>query len=494
MMNGGISARGSGTSGALARQKHIATPYAGPETGAPFRGAESGSTKYACDMRAVPLAWIRLATAGCSLILGAGPASQTAVADDVSANPSSNDVTNVLQISRLSSSDLKISHSFHLEGTVWWANTQQGRFVLKDESGAAELEMDLAGQGVQLGQRVRLEGNGTIVRRAAGFRIGARGAVVDNNGIHGMEEKSGAVYLKAGRHPIRVDWFNGVEKYGLEVDYEGAGLPRQKIPDAALFRMQKDSILGTSNWVNGLDYRCYEVPGEVLTDFSQQPAIKSGTTTNFDLSVMARPEHVGIQFTGCLEVAAGWPLHFLHHVGRRQPVVCGRPIPAVGSDWAGGAARAEADCHRPDVARGGRWAMGGGGGESDVCERAAGRGETGVERRGGPDAGGDCRRLTVARGRAFEQPDTRGGILPERRHRRRPKGSRGIIGAGRQGDRAAGDAPGGNGKHEHQRGRVAGTDHGQRSAPVETGGSAARIPGQNAGRGHLRASRSARPS
>ncbi|MGB8370692.1 MAG: ATP-binding protein [Limisphaerales bacterium] len=253
-------------------------------------------------MRATFLVWPRLAVAGCSLMLGAGLATQTSASDGAPTNPPAFDVTNVLQISRLSSADPKASHAIRLEGTVWWANAAQGRFVLKDESGAAELEMDLAGQPVQPGQQVRVEGNGTIVRRGAGFRLGARGSVVDNNGIHGMTEKSGAVYLKAGRHPIRVDWFNGVEKYGLEVEYEGPGLPRQKIPDTGLFRMQADATGWTSNLVNGLDYRCYEVPGEVLTDFSQQTAIKSGTTTNFDLSVMARPEHVGLQFTGYLEV------------------------------------------------------------------------------------------------------------------------------------------------------------------------------------------------
>jgi signal transduction histidine kinase len=268
----------------------------------PFRSAEPGTNEYADGMRATFLVWLRLAIAGCGFMLGAALIIQTAAAEQGTTGQPAFDVTNVLQVARLSSENPNISHAIRLEGTVWWANPAQGRFVLKDESGAAELEMDLAGQPIKPGQRVRVEGNGTIARRGAGFRLGARGSVVDNNGIHGMTEKSGAIYLKAGRHPFRLDWFNGVEKYGLEVDYEGPGLPRQKIPDAVLFRMQADATGGTSNFVNGLDYRCYEVPGEVLTDFSQQTAIKSGTTTNFDLSVMTRPEHVGLQFTGFLEV------------------------------------------------------------------------------------------------------------------------------------------------------------------------------------------------
>ena len=280
----------------------VGHPRSVPLGRVPFHRAESGLNQYPDLMRATFLAWPRLALAGWGLLLGATLLTQTAAAEQGTTGPPAFDVTNVLQVAHLGSENLNVNHAIHLEGAVWWANPAQGRFVLKDESGAAELEMDLAGQRVQPGQQVRVEGNGTIARSGAGFRLGARGSVVDNNGIHGMTEKSGAVYLKAGRHPIRVDWFNGVEKYGLEVEYEGPGLPRQKIPVAALFRMQADATGGTSNRMNGLDYRCYEVPGEVLTDFSQQAAIKSGTTTNFDLSVMARPEHVGLQFTGFLEV------------------------------------------------------------------------------------------------------------------------------------------------------------------------------------------------
>ena len=70
---------------------------------------------------------------------------------------------------------------------------------MQDGYGAEELEMELQGQSVLPGQRVRLEGIATIARRGGGVRIGAKGSVVDNNGIHGMTEKSGAVYLKAGR-------------------------------------------------------------------------------------------------------------------------------------------------------------------------------------------------------------------------------------------------------------------------------------------------------
>ena len=248
------------------------------------------------------LIWSWCVWVGCGMVLGAGLGTSMAQADSSSDGQTSVLVTNVHQIRLWADQTPKLSCSFHLEGDVWWANSAQGKFVLKDDSGVEELEMNLPGEFPEPGQRVRLDGSGTITPAGAGFKIGAKGPVVDNDGVHGMVEKSGALYLKAGPNPIRVEWFNGVEKYGLNVEYEGPGVPRQKIPDATLFRVQVDPASGASNRINGLDYACSGVPDEILPDFNSTTPLKSGTVSNFDLQVMARPEHVGICFTGFLQI------------------------------------------------------------------------------------------------------------------------------------------------------------------------------------------------
>jgi len=227
--------------------------------------------------------------------------SATVGADQVSVKQAPPEVTNIIQLSRLSAQNPAVSHLIRLEGDILWADPVQGKFVLQDVSGTEELEMDLHGQSLQPGQQVRLEGESTISQRGAGYQLGVVGPVVDDNGVHTMVEKSGAMYLRAGRHPICIDWFNGVEKYGLEVSYQGPALPRQKIPDSALFHVQTDAA-GATNFVNGLDYACYAVDGEVLPDFGGLTVLKSGTASNFDLGVISRNEHVGLQFTGCLQV------------------------------------------------------------------------------------------------------------------------------------------------------------------------------------------------
>jgi signal transduction histidine kinase len=212
------------------------------------------------------------------------------------------ELTNVLQLRQLAKPDALLGYRMHLEGDVLWANPATGKFVLQDASGAALLEMDLSGQPVQVGQRVRVIGRGTVGQNGGSIRLGVHGAVVDNDGVHVMQEKSGAVWLKAGRHPLRLDWFNGTSQYGLEVTCSGPGWPRQKIPDAALFHLATDALTVTNSLVNGLDYECFEVADNTLPDFSLLPAITKGVAKNFFIGALPHPEHIGVEFSGLIEV------------------------------------------------------------------------------------------------------------------------------------------------------------------------------------------------
>jgi len=234
--------------------------------------------------------WSRKACAGCCLVFAASTLAEGSVVPSVT--PA---LTNVAQLRVAGLSSADASHFIQIEGDVWWADPVANRLVLHDGSGTEQVEMDSQGRPVRAGQKVRVEGNGTVTRIADGFRLGVIGPVVDNNGAHSMSEKSGAVYLPAGRQPLRVDWFNGTYGFGLEVDWQGPGLPRQKIPDTVLFRHSTGDEAG-------LNFSVYDAPGEVLPDFGRLPAIKSGVVSNFDLSFLPRSEHVGVRFTGELVV------------------------------------------------------------------------------------------------------------------------------------------------------------------------------------------------
>ncbi len=62
--------------------------------------------------------------------------------------------------------------------------------------------------------------------------IGDR-VVVENDGLHGMVEKRGKVYLEKGLHRIEVFFFQNDGGFGLNLEYQSASILRQKIPFTA---------------------------------------------------------------------------------------------------------------------------------------------------------------------------------------------------------------------------------------------------------------------
>ena len=64
--------------------------------------------------------------------------------------------------------------------------------------------------------------------------------VVDNNGLHAMEEKSGEVELKAGDHDLKVEFFQNAGGAGCKFSWQGTDLPKEIVPAKALFH-KKDA-------------------------------------------------------------------------------------------------------------------------------------------------------------------------------------------------------------------------------------------------------------
>jgi O-glycosyl hydrolase len=60
--------------------------------------------------------------------------------------------------------------------------------------------------------------------------------VVNNDGLHGLQERSGTIGLKAGKHAISVTFFEATGGEGLTVSYAGPGITKGAIPNAALSR------------------------------------------------------------------------------------------------------------------------------------------------------------------------------------------------------------------------------------------------------------------
>jgi hypothetical protein len=125
--------------------------------------------------------------------------------------------------------------SFQVTGTVCAVVPSRGWVVLQDDSATAWLELPRVDARVQPGSRLRLKaGDCTLTRGRLGIQCGTA-PVVNHDGTHPSLEKSGQVYLPAGRQPLRLEWFNGTQAMSLRVDYEGPDLVRREIPPAALW-------------------------------------------------------------------------------------------------------------------------------------------------------------------------------------------------------------------------------------------------------------------
>jgi hypothetical protein len=66
--------------------------------------------------------------------------------------------------------------------------------------------------------------------------------VVDNGGLHAMEEKSGEIDLKAGDHDLKVELFENDGDVGCKLSWESSKTSKEILPEGALFH-KKDKDL-----------------------------------------------------------------------------------------------------------------------------------------------------------------------------------------------------------------------------------------------------------
>jgi len=189
--------------------------------------------------------------------------------------------------------------AYELEGTILATEPASGVLFFEDNSGTTAVEADLRGVKLEAGQRVRIRGTNYVAITDVGLSLGTS-PVVDADNLHSMIERSAEIHLTAGRHPIRVKWFNRTAAFFLKVEYSGPKIPRQLVPPSVLFH--SEIVAAATNVSAGLIYRCYEGEWEEVPDFNQLRPQKTGATEDFNLSVKTRDENVGLEFEGMIEV------------------------------------------------------------------------------------------------------------------------------------------------------------------------------------------------
>lgn len=186
-----------------------------------------------------------------------------------------------------------------LTGQLLAASDSRKFLAFKDDTGVMLLAIPPPEQSLAAGQTIHMQGNCVVEGARAIFR---GFPLVDNDDIHAMTEIADIIFLTAGRHALRLDWFNHEYPYGLEVYYQGPGLPRQRIPGSALSCLRTNLTTGRATWAHGLNYRCYEGSWLRIPDFDTLLPAKDGIATNFDTAVVTRTDEVGLEFKGFIDV------------------------------------------------------------------------------------------------------------------------------------------------------------------------------------------------
>ena len=211
-------------------------------------------------------------------------------------------LTNLFQLRRCAEQERSVVHPFRIVADICDVDTASGVLVVRDASGIELVQLDLRGQTIQPGVQVSMEGRGCGVKpKSFGLAI-IPGMVVDNDGFHAMAVESGEVFLHSGINPVTVQWFNRIENFGLNVEYQGPDLPRQRILSSVLSRAATDPAGSSTNFLAGLDYRCFEGAWGYLPDFAKLHPAKTGVASNFDLSVRTRNNAVGVEFDGFITI------------------------------------------------------------------------------------------------------------------------------------------------------------------------------------------------
>lgn len=184
--------------------------------------------------------------------------------------------------------------AYSLEGTVLAANRAGSTVLFQDASGTAALNVHWDGVRLQAGQHIRLAATNVVSYSDTGLSLGAS-PLVDVDGRHPALEKPGTIFLNAGRHPLRINWFNWASSAQLDLAYSGPGLEKQPVPPAAFWQDAREEH-------PGLRFQCFEGDWDRMPNFDRLASVKAGTVSHLDVSVRSRPEDVGLTFRGFVEV------------------------------------------------------------------------------------------------------------------------------------------------------------------------------------------------
>ena len=117
-------------------------------------------------------------------------------------------ITNITQLTHALSRGKQLIANLELDATVFACDTNTGALILQDSSGVELLEMDDLKDDLQPGDKIHIDAKPSLLSVGEFGVFVTASPYLDDDGVHGRQMVSRARYFEAGRHPVRLDWFN----------------------------------------------------------------------------------------------------------------------------------------------------------------------------------------------------------------------------------------------------------------------------------------------
>jgi signal transduction histidine kinase len=210
-------------------------------------------------------------------------------------------VTNLWQMVELLNRDERAVRDVRVEATVCAVSDPSiGVLVLQDATDTALVEFGGGLPEISPGERIRIDNKSCLLRRrGSGVQITAA-PVVDNDKVHGRITAVGGLSLRAGRHPLALEWFSQFQEGYLDVTWQlsNTNFPARAVSGAEVSHVAFNPARAEKQYQPGLVAECYEGNWENVPDFDLLTPAKSGVTTNFDLDFRTRDQLTAMRFTG----------------------------------------------------------------------------------------------------------------------------------------------------------------------------------------------------
>src|SRR6185437_5605020 len=124
--------------------------------------------------------------------------------------------------------------------------------------------------------------------------------LLDDDGVHSAITVRRDHYFAAGRHRLRLDWFN--QRLGSVLEISGSFSGSET-------NSQTTETAG-ANLLHAVRASCFQGSWSRLPNFQLLDVVKTGSVTNFDLGFRTRDEMVGIRFEGFFDAPQSGKYHF----------------------------------------------------------------------------------------------------------------------------------------------------------------------------------------